>query len=125
MTGVQTCALPISDGTYWARMTISPDGHEPTVFDIEIRVDSRMPAVVEAPIEGAELGSTVDAVLRPTEGFSITGPVTWRMTDTDQALETTAAAEPDGASRHSAPEFSQLPAEIGRACCRDRQCTYV
>src|SRR3546814_12677546 len=68
-----------------------------------------MPAVVEAPIEGAELGSTVDAVLRPTEGFSITGPVTWRMTDTDQALEATAAADPDGAYRLSGAEISELP----------------
>src|SRR3546814_12341454 len=75
-------------------MTISPDGHEPTVFDIEIRVDSRMPAVVEAPIEGAQLGSTVDAVLRPPEGFSIPGPVTWRMTATDQAFQSPAAPDP-------------------------------
>src|SRR3546814_9995827 len=127
VTGVQTCALPISvfaydltDRAYTVVGEVTAGVRKGSVFSKEA---SQTKIYRELWERAEKLGA--DAVINAKYGDSHISAFSWGKTNATGTAIKFAAVPSTIAAAAPAPVSADAPAEIGRASCRERVCQYV
>ena len=76
--GLDDAGDPLPDGTYTATATATDSGELAGSFDVQVTLDTRVPAVLTAPVAGSTVSGLVDLVVSPTAGMGVNS-VSWSL----------------------------------------------